>query len=304
MSDLLKVSVSPNTDLAAWDAVTVTQFELKYKHLYEVLTRNLDGVFTEYHNVEGHQVSVPMVGSFTLADRGKFSSKVVDKEIKVGNTQVTLQAKASNIPIDIILAKEIKANILTAVAAQVAGAVKRCEDQFVIEALKAAYTRYTTAMTAAGADEGKKTAAKEANIKLIDVAEDKKEPFTINHLVEAKVTMDSMGIPSAERHFVAPASLQKNLLLTTKITSTDYAAVKALVFGEIHHFLGFTFHWIPNMPEGGMPENIAYAFHKSDGVQAWGLNSFVKIYYENSITSNVAQAVLHGAAKVLVLISM
>jgi hypothetical protein len=38
-----------------------------------------------------------------------------------------MKAKASNIPIDIILQKEIKANILTSIATEVAGAVKRCD---------------------------------------------------------------------------------------------------------------------------------------------------------------------------------
>jgi hypothetical protein len=127
MSDLLQVSVSPNTALSAWDKVTVTQFELKYKHLYEVLTRHLDGVFTEYLNVDGHNISVPLMGSFIIGDRGKFSSTVETQEIKIGNVPIEMTAKASNIPIDIILQKEIKANILTSIATEVAGAVKRCD---------------------------------------------------------------------------------------------------------------------------------------------------------------------------------
>ncbi|CAL7961833.1 hypothetical protein GAMM_260015 [Gammaproteobacteria bacterium] len=208
-----------------------------------------------------------------------------------------LQAKASSIPLDIILEKEIKANILTSLATEVAGAVKRVEDQFVLDALKEVSTAYDTDITAASTDATKIAAAKAKNIKVIEIT--KANAFKVDQLVQAKVTLDKMGIPSDNRHFVASASMQENLLLTTQITSADYAAVKALVFGEISKFLGFSFHWVPEMPEGGIAENIAYAFHKSDGVQAWGLNPFVRIYYEDSKLSNVIQAMVHGTAKVL-----
>jgi hypothetical protein len=271
MLDTIQLNIDPT---GQWDKLTVTQFEIKFKQLYQVLTRNLDGVFTEYHNVEGHSVTVPVMESFMLVDRGAFSSVVPNKEVKIGRVSFELTTKAAKAPIDIVLEKEIKANIVSSLAEQAAGAVKRVEDQFVIDALKDA-----------------------VGIKAVEIA--KTDAFKIDHLIETKVILDSLGIPATNRHFVAPAALQKNLLLTNQITSTDYAAVKALVFGEINQFLGFKFHWIPNMPEGGMPEGTAYAFHQNDGAQAWGVASRIEMYYDHPTMSNVINAMVHGNAKVL-----
>lgn len=271
MLDTIQLNIDPTNQ---WDKLTVTQFEIKFKQLYQVLTRNLDGVFTEYHNVEGHSITVPVMGTFVLGDRGAFSSEIPNKEVNIGRISLDLKVKAGKAPIDIVLEKEIKANIVSSLAEQAAGAVKRVEDQFVLDALKEA-----------------------KDIKTIDVA--KTDAFRIDHLIDAKVFLDSLGISSDNRHFVAPAALQKNLLLTTQATSVDYAAVKALVFGEINQFLGFKFHWIPNMPEGGMPEGTAYAFHKNDGAQAWGLSSRLEMYYDHKIMSNVINALVHGNAKLL-----
>jgi hypothetical protein len=265
--DTIQLNIDPT---GQWDKLTVTQFEIKFKQLYQILTRNLDGVFTEYHNVDGHSVTVPVMESFVLSDRGAFSSVVPNREVKIGRITLDLTTKAAKAPIDIVLEKEIKANIVSSLAQQAAGAVKRCEDQFVIDALKEAATAHDTAMAGADTD-SKKAIAKEKNINMIEVT--KANAFKVDHLIEAKVLMDRIGVPADNRHFVAPASLQKNLLLTNQVTSADYATVKALVFGEINQFLGFKFHWVPNMPEGGMADGIAYAFNQNDGAQAWGVSS-------------------------------
>ncbi len=271
MLDTIQLNIDPT---GQWDKLTVTQFEIKFKQLYMVLTRNLDGVFTEYHNVEGHSVTVPVMESFVLGDRGAFSSIIPNKDVNIGRVSFDLKVKAAKAPIDIVLEKEIKANIVSSLAQQAAGAVKRVEDQFVLDALKDA-----------------------KDIKTIEIA--KSDAFRIDHLIETKVILDSLGIPSDNRHFVAPAALQKNLLLTNQVTSVDYASVKALVFGEINQFLGFKFHWIPNMPEGGMAEGTAYAFHQNDGAQAWGVSSRIEMYYDHPTMSNVINAMVHGNAKVL-----
>jgi hypothetical protein len=44
MLDTIQLNIDPT---GQWDKLTVTQFEIKFKQLYQVLTRNLDGVFTE-----------------------------------------------------------------------------------------------------------------------------------------------------------------------------------------------------------------------------------------------------------------
>ena len=60
-------------------------------------------------------------------------------------------------------------------------------------------------------------------------------------------------------HWVGHPSQQMSLLQTTEVTSSDYAAVKALVNGEVDTFMGFKFIWTTRATSsGGYRLNWAY----------------------------------------------
>lgn len=67
------------------------------------------------------------------------------------------------------------------------------------------------------------------------------EQMTIGKLTEAKYIMDSNEIDAEGRALIISAQELRSLLNTTEITSSDYNTVKALVNGEVDHFLGFKF---------------------------------------------------------------
>lgn len=65
--------------------------------------------------------------------------------------------------------------------------------------------------------------------------------LTISKLIEAKVFLMSGEAADEPLYFACSAKQIGNLLATTEATSSDYAAVKALVNGEMNTFMGFTF---------------------------------------------------------------
>lgn len=86
----------------------------------------------------------------------------------------------------------------------------------------------------------------------------------------AKFTLDFYDVPDDDRHIVLTASQFASLLSTTAITSSDYAAVKALVNGEIKTFMGFEFHRCNRLPITTGTTRACYAWHKSGMVLGVG----------------------------------
>lgn len=66
--------------------------------------------------------------------------------------------------------------------------------------------------------------------------------LTFDKLREAKMMMDIADVPNdGNRILVISGKELYDLLAETKVTSSDYAAAKALVSGEVSEFLGFKF---------------------------------------------------------------
>lgn len=63
-----------------------------------------------------------------------------------------------------------------------------------------------------------------------------------------KYKFDAAEVEDMDRHILLGASEIRALLAETAITSSDYAAVKALVNGEINTFMGFKFHRTERLP--------------------------------------------------------
>jgi hypothetical protein len=58
--------------------------------------------------------------------------------------------------------------------------------------------------------------------------------------------MDNASVPKEDRYIVANTDQKWYLLGSTKVTSSDYNTVKALVNGQIDTYMGFTFKWLPS----------------------------------------------------------
>ena len=66
--------------------------------------------------------------------------------------------------------------------------------------------------------------------------------LTLEKLIEAKEILDGNDVdPDEPRYMIASSKQMSNLLNLQKVTSADYASVKALVQGQIDTYLGFNF---------------------------------------------------------------
>lgn len=88
--------------------------------------------------------------------------------------------------------------------------------------------------------------------------------FNVDKLIEVKTLMDVKDVPEEDRYFAVSAADLKNLLKDQKATSVDYAAVRALVQGQIDTFMGFKFVRISDKvwTAAGIAANTAVAFHR------------------------------------------
>ena len=92
--------------------------------------------------------------------------------------------------------------------------------------------------------------------------------FNVDKLIEVKTLMDKADVPEEDRYMAVSAADLKNLLKDQKATSVDYAAVRALVQGQIDTFMGFKFVRISDKvwSAAGIAANTAVAFHR-DGLK-------------------------------------
>nr|DAH75395.1 MAG TPA: major capsid protein [Caudoviricetes sp.] len=65
--------------------------------------------------------------------------------------------------------------------------------------------------------------------------------MSLDKLSETKRLMDESDCPAEDRYIVLTAKQMQDMLKTEKMTSADYASVKALIRGEITEFMGFKF---------------------------------------------------------------
>lgn len=88
--------------------------------------------------------------------------------------------------------------------------------------------------------------------------------LTIAKLIEAKEILDGNDVDPDEPRFMIVTSKQMtNMLNETKITSADYASVKALVQGQIGTFLGFNFIRTERLAVDGSGDRSVLAFCRS-----------------------------------------
>lgn len=72
--------------------------------------------------------------------------------------------------------------------------------------------------------------------------------FNLETLLNIKFKFDAAEVDDMDRHILIGSKEMQSMLQENKMTSHDYATIKALVNGEINSFLGFNFHRIERLP--------------------------------------------------------
>ena len=88
--------------------------------------------------------------------------------------------------------------------------------------------------------------------------------LTLAKIARAKKLLDEQEVEDGERYFVHAAQQLQDMLLVDKMTSDDYASVKALVDGKIDRFLGFKFIRSERLSRNISTDvRTCFAWHKS-----------------------------------------
>jgi hypothetical protein len=88
--------------------------------------------------------------------------------------------------------------------------------------------------------------------------------LTLAKIARAKKLLDAAEVEDGERYFVHSAQQLQDMLLIDKMTSEDYASVKALVDGKVDRFLGFKFIRSERLTRNSSTDvRTCFAWHKS-----------------------------------------
>jgi hypothetical protein len=91
--------------------------------------------------------------------------------------------------------------------------------------------------------------------------------LTLAKIATAAKILDNNNVPQEDRVLVANHNQKHYLLGSTKVTNSDYAAVKALVGGTINDYYGFKFKWLPDDRFSASSEDSGcfdcFAYHKA-----------------------------------------
>ena len=123
--------------------------------------------------------------------------------------------------------------------------------------------------------------------------------LTVAELRKASTGMTGRGVEAADRHLILSAGSLDSLLSEEEVTSSDYAAVKALVHGDVDTFLGFKFITIGDRDEGGLPKpstRTCFAFHKDAIGMGIGMNQKTEINYVAEKTSFLVASMFSAGA--------
>lgn len=88
--------------------------------------------------------------------------------------------------------------------------------------------------------------------------------LTLAKIARAKKLLDAAEVEDGDRFFSHSAQQLQDMLLVDKMTSEDYASVKALVDGKIDRFLGFKFIRTERLARNTSTDvRTCFAWHKS-----------------------------------------
>ena len=119
--------------------------------------------------------------------------------------------------------------------------------------------------------------------------------LTIDKLLQTASAFDDAEVPEGQRIFVGTTNQRDDLLALEKVTSSDYALIKALVNGDVDTFMGFKFVWFSGtktylaVDGSDIRDCIAFAA----GAFAFGQNDSPRVIVSNRPDKNDIMQVAH-----------
>jgi len=220
----------------------IQQFDDMVKHAYQTNGSGLRNAVRVKTGVVGNQHKFPTMGKGIATARVP-QTDVVPMNISHARKTATLTDWNAPEYTDIFDQQKNNVDERKELAAVIAGAIGRREDQLILDALDAASTTLTVSDDEGGTGTNLNTAK----------------------FRKTKQLLDANGVPKADRHMVVHANNIYGLLGDADASTFDKNAIKALVDGEITKWLGFNIITVEDRDEGGLPiasnHRTGYAFH-------------------------------------------
>ena len=255
----------------------VTLFDAEVKQAYQAKAQLIAAV-RQRRGVEGSTAKFPKVGKGVATLRIP-QTDVTPLNVDFSQVTATLEDWNAAEYSDIFMQQKVNFDERQELVQVVANAIGRRQDQLIIDALTASSTSNTVSNDIGGTDTN----------------------LNLDKLLAAKKLLDKGNVPPQDRHMVIHANSLASILAEQKLTSSDYASVKALVSGEINTFLGFTFHVLGDRTEGGLAvdgslDRTVWAFHKDAVGYAEGMGPKTEINYVPEKTSFLVNSMFSAGA--------
>lgn len=256
-------------------SVAVTEFDSMVKQAYQGVGM-LKPTVTMRNNVVADTYNFRKMGK-GLANQKSTADLVTPMDVSHSLAVATLQNWNAPEYTDIFDQAEVNFDEKQELAEAIAGALGRRFDQLVIDAMDASTPDAT------------------------DIPVDTSN-LTVAKLILAKVALKDQGVGSKDLFFAANAQGLGGLLNDDKITSHDFAIVKALVAGEINSFMGFTFNFIETRDEGGLTvatnDVDSWAYHRAAVGVAQGFENKTSIDWIAERTAWLSNGMLKAGSVV------
>jgi len=242
----------------------VDLFDSEVKQAYQAESV-LRGTMRTRSGVASNTVKFPTIGKGVATIRVP-QTDVTPLNVTYGQVTATMEDYIAAEYSDIFQQSHINFDERSELVQVVSKSIARRMDQIMIDALNAATGTSTVATTVGGAGTN----------------------MNIEKLRATAKALNEKNVPSEGRNLLMHASQLDAMLGETEITSQDFAAVKALVQGEVNTFMGFNILTMGDRDEGGIPKpstRTCFAWHKDSMGYAESMAQKTEVNYVPEKTS-------------------
>jgi len=243
----------------------VDLFDSEVKQAYQAESL-LRGTMRTRSGVAGNTVKFPTIGKGVATLRVP-QTDVTPLNVTYGRVTATMEDYIAAEYSDIFQQSHINFDERSELVQVVSKSIARRMDQIMIDALNVASGTSTVATT---------------------VGPGGNTDMNIEKLRATAKALNEKNVPSEGRYLLMHATQLDSLLGEQEITSQDFAAVKALVQGEINTFMGFNILTMGDRDEGGIPKpstRTCFAWHKDSMGYAESMAQKTEVNYVPEKTS-------------------
>lgn len=243
----------------------VDLFDSEVKQAYQAESL-LRGTMRTRSGVAGNTVKFPTIGKGVATLRVP-QTDVTPLNVTYGQVTATMEDYIAAEYSDIFQQSHINFDERSELVQVVSKSIARRMDQIMIDALNAATGTSAVATT---------------------VGPGGNTDMNIEKLRATAKALNEKNVPSEGRYLLMHATQLDSLLGEQEITSQDFAAVKALVQGEINTFMGFNILTMGDRDEGGIPKpstRTCFAWHKDSMGYAESMSQKTEVNYVPEKTS-------------------